>query len=145
MKMVHANTDYVRHSSWGRTRRPKNVRGASSTEQATTLGAAPAGNAAADIASSFTTENQRFLHLLLDTDTTGEDKTITVYGFSYAMARWAPLTDTRGNAVTISAADSSTYQIFEIHGVDRVCFLAGGADPGQLDADDFFFAATSTF
>tara|TARA_Y100000592_G_scaffold96953_1_gene166488 strand:- start:3084 stop:3503 length:420 start_codon:yes stop_codon:yes gene_type:complete len=138
-------SNFHTYSSWGRTRQPKNVTGRDSTSEAATLDAAPAGNAAADIASSFTTENQRFLHLLLDTDTSGENKTITVYGFSYAFARWAPLKDVRGNAVTISADDTSTYQIFEIHGVDRVCFLAGGTDAGQLAANDFFFAATSTF
>ncbi len=55
-----------KHTSWGRTRRPKNVKGNSSTEQATTLGAIPPGNSAADIAGSVSTENQRFLHLLLD-------------------------------------------------------------------------------
>ena len=141
-------SDFHTYSSWGRTRRPKNVTGRSSTSEAATLAVAPAGDAAADIASSFTTENQRFLHLLLDTTTSTNNKTITVYGFSYAMARWAPLTDTRGNAVSISANDTSAYQIFEIHGVDRVCFLAGGGeagDAGQLADGDFFFAATSTF
>ncbi len=59
------------------------------------------------------------------------------------MNRWAPLKDARGNAVSIAAADSSTYQIFEIHGVDRVCFVGDG--PAEIAANDFFFAATSTF
>jgi len=138
-------SEFHRYSSWGRTRRPKNVNGNTSTQEAATLAAAPNGNDPANRADSVSTENQRFLHLLLDTITTSQDKTITVYGFSYAMNRWAPLTDVRGNPVTISAQDRSTYQIFEIHGVDRVCFLAGGTDPGQLDPTDFFFAATSTF
>ena len=136
-------SDFHTYSSWGRTRRPKNVKGNSSTEQAATLGAVPAGDAAADIAGSVSTENQRFLHLLLDTDTSGANRTVTVYGFSYAMARWAPLTDTRGNAVSISANDTSAYQIFEIHGVDRVCFVGNG--PAVIAENDFFFAATSTF
>ncbi len=130
-------------TSHGRTRRPKNVRGNSSTAQAVTLGAIPAGDAVADIAGSVSTENQRFLHLLLDTDTSGGDRTVTVYGFSYAMNRWAPLKDARGNAVSIAADNTSTYQIFEIHGVDRVCFVGNG--PAIIAANDFFFAATSTF
>ena len=125
-------------TSHGRTRRPKNVNGNSSTAQAATLAAAPAHDAAADIAESVSTENQRFLHLFLDTDAQVGARTVTVYGFSYAMSRWAALTDTRGNAVAITVDDGKAYQIFEIHGVDRLCFVRSG----NIDQ---FYAATSTF
>ena len=137
-----SGSQFFKYSSHGRTRRPKNVLGADSTAEAVTLGAAPAGDAVATIANSVSTENQRFLHLLLDlTETSPGPKTVTVYGFSYAMNRWAPLTDVRGNAIAITADDSSVYQIFEIHGADRLCFVCAAGIP----ADDFFFAATSTF
>lgn len=125
-------------TSHGRTRRPKNVKGNSSTEQAPTLAAAPEHNAAADIDKSVSTENQRFLHLHLNTVVVNASRTVTVYGFSYAMNRWAPLKDVRGNAVAITVNASTAYQIFEIHGVDRLCFVRTGAI-------DEFYAATSTF
>ena len=127
-----------KHTSWGRTRRPKNVRGNSSTAQAVTLAAAPDHDDAADITNSVSTENQRFLHLHLNTVTVAAARTVTVYGFSYAMNRWAPLKDVRGNAVAITVDSSTAYQIFEIHGVDRLCFVRTGAI-------DEFYAATSTF
>ena len=131
-------SEFHRYSSWGRTRRPKNVNGNSSTAQAETLAAAPAHDAAANITNSVSTENQRFLHLHLNTDTVGDEKTVTVHGFSYAMNRWAPLKDVRGNAVAITVNNGTAYQIFEIHGVDRLCFVRSG------DIDEFY-AATSTF
>ena len=127
-----------KHTSWGRTRRPKNVKGVDSTEQAETMADAPDHDAAANIAKSVSTENQRFLHLHLNTDTVGASRTVTVHGFSYAMNRWAPLKDVRGNAVAITVTNGTAYQIFEIHGVDRLCFVRNG------DIDEFY-AALSTF
>ncbi len=139
-------SEFHRYSSWGRTRRPKNVNGNTSTQEAATLAAAPDGADPANRPNSFSTENQRFLHLLLDTVTSTQNKTITVYGFSYAMNRWAALKDVRGNSVSITAQATNAYQIFEISGVDRVCFATvGSVDAGPLAANDEFFAATSTF
>ena len=131
-------SEFHRHSSWGRTRRPKNVNGNTSTAQATTSTSAPAATTAT---LGYPTENQRFLHLLLDTGPSNGDRTVTVYGYAHALGRWAPLSDTSGTAITIAADDVSAYKIFAIVGVDRVYFKINSA----LDEADFFYAATSTF
>ena len=129
-------SDFHRHSSWGRTRRPKNVNGATSTEQATTILAADIeGGSSADVNGSVPTENQRFLHLMLET---ASDQNVTVYGFSYALNRWAPLKDARGNDVKITVDTATAYQIFEIAGVDRLAFVRSGNITR-------FYAAMSTF
>ena len=125
-----------KHTSWGRTRRPKNVNGVDSTAEANTILAADINGASpANVAGSVSTENQRFLHLMLET---ADNQTVTVYGFSYAMNRWAPLKDARGNEVKINVDASTGYQIFEIAGVDRLAFVRSGNITR-------FYAATSTF
>jgi|TARA_E500000318_G_scaffold105618_1_gene112702 hypothetical protein len=138
-------SEFRRPTSWGRTRSPKNVlsshrAGTSST--GATLNVPTAAPTATDSSLGYVTENQRFLHLLLDTDASGDNRTVTVYGFSYALGRWSPLTDTRGNAVTIAANDASTYKVFEIYGTDKVYFQINS---DFTEADDFFYAAGSTF
>lgn len=132
---------FHRHSSWGRTRRPKNVNGATSTAEATTVASEPSDMADGTITGAYFTENQRFLHLSLDTDPTGENRTITVWGFMHATGRWVPLKDTAGNACTIAANDTQAHAVFEIAGVDKVYFQANSA----LGANNFFHAALSTF
>ena len=126
------------HNTWGRTKGPKNIAGPHGTEVA----AVTSEPTFADETAGYPTENQRFLHILLDTDVSGENRTITVWGFSYAFDRWAPLTDVRGNAVATGAVnDSQVYKVFEISGCDRVLFLANSA----INASDFLYAACSTF
>ena len=129
------------HSSWGRTRRPKNVNGASSTAVAVTVASEPSSMTDGTITGAYFTENQRFLHLSLDTDPSGENRTITVWGYLHATGRWAPLKDTSGTACTITANDAQAHAVYEIAGVDKVYFQANSA----LNADDFFHAACSTF
>ena len=117
------------YSSWGRTRRPKNVNGSSSTLHITS-------------GEEYFTENQRFLHLSLDTDPSGNTRTVTVWGFMHASGRWAPLKDTSGIAVTTGAiADAQFHRVFEIAGVDKVYFQIDSA----LNGSDFLHAACSTF
>ena len=124
--------------SYGRTRCPKNLAGDHGTE-VTAVTAEPTFN---DETAGYATENQRFLHVLLDTDPSAENRTVTVWGFSYAFDRWAPLTDVRGNAVTTGAVnDSQVYKVFEIAGCDRVLFLANSA----INASDFLYAAGTSF
>ena len=126
------------HTSWGRTRGPKNLAGAFGTQVAEV----ESEPTMTDATAGYKTENQRFLHILLDTDPSDENRTITVWGFSYAFGRWGPLTDVRGNAVTTGAVnDSQVYKVFEIAGCDRVLFFANGT----IHANDFLFAACSTF
>jgi len=124
--------------SYGRTKCPKNLTGTHGTEVASVTSEPTLTDATA----GYSTENQRYLHILLDTDTSGDNRTITVWGFSHAFGRWAPLTDARGNAVTTGAVnDSQVYKVFEIGGCDRVLFLANSA----VNASDFLFAACTTF
>jgi len=130
------------HSSWGRTRRPKNVNGASSTAQVVPVAVEPSDMADGTITGAYFTENQRFLHLTLDTDPSGNTKTVTVWGFLHATGRWAPLKDTSGTAVATGAiADAQFHGVFEIAGVDKVYFQIDGA----LHATDFLHACLSTF
>ena len=136
------NRGVTNFSAHGRSRQPKNVNSGRAGEEAKTL-ASIAGDAARNVDGSYSTENQRFLHLLLDTTTSEANRTITVFGYSDALGRWAPLTDIKGNAITIAANNTSSYQIYEVNGVDRVAFVGNGA--AALAAGDFFFAATSTF
>ena len=123
--------------AWGRTRQPKNLAGAHGLEVAS-VDSEPTMD---DATAGYRTQSGRFLHILLDTDPSGEDRTITVWGFSYAFGRWAPLTDVRGNAVTTGAVDDAqVYKVFEISGVDRVLFLANSTN----HANNFLMAACST-
>ena len=131
------NKDYVRHSSWGRTRQPKNLAGQHGTEAqvSTTV---PAGATA-----GYATENQRYLHLLLDTDADNSaDVVITVWAYSHAFGAWGALTGVSGPA-TITIDNGKKHGVFEISGVDRVYFQSTGTNP--FGGQDKLFAACSTF
>lgn len=131
------NKDYVRHSSWGRTRQPKNLAGQHGTEAQVSTDA-PAGETA-----GYATENQRYLHLLLDTDTDNSaNVVITVWAYSHAFGSWGALTGV-GGQVTITIDDGKKHGVFEISGVDRVYFQSTGANP--FGGADKLFAACSTF
>ncbi len=125
--------------SWGRTRCPKNVTGTHGDEAVTATGA-PSGATA-----GYATENQRFLHMFLDTsiDTNQNALTVTVYGYNYAFGAWMPLAETgvAGTAITIAATDAQAHKIVDIAGTDRVYFKVNEA----LLATNKFFAACSSF
>ena len=135
--MVHANTDYVRHSSWGRTRGPKNLNGANTTPLA-----APTGDNPATATDGYATENQRFLHVSLK-NAAADNLTVQVWAYSHAFGTWGILTDVRGTAATVTANDSTVHKVIEISGVDRVYFKKTGAS--VFGNDDALFAAASTF
>ena len=140
--MAELSNSFHTFSSWGRTRRPKNLNGASSTAQVTAVANEPSDMADGTITGAYFTENQRFLHLSLDTDPSGNTRTVTVWGFMHASGRWAPLKDTSGIAVTTGAiADAQFHRVFEIAGVDKVYFQIDSA----LNGSDFLHAACSTF
>ena len=130
-----------KHTSWGRTRRPKSVHGASGTAEAVTSTDNPSNDNADNSNQGYSTENQRFLHMLLDTTVQDQDRTVTVYGYSYVTNRWAPMRDVRGNLIEFQCNQTAKYQIFEISGVDKVYFKINDA----LHANNFFYAAFSTF
>ena len=126
---------YLKHNSWGRTRQPKNLAGAHEREVTTST------NAASGATAGYSTENQRYLHLYLDTSTSGDTRNVTVFGYYHAFGVWVALTDTSGTAVTIGAVNTTTHKIYEIAGVDRVYFKIDSA----LNANDEMMAAGSTF
>tara|TARA_B100001248_G_C27348198_1_gene439877 strand:+ start:795 stop:1151 length:357 start_codon:yes stop_codon:yes gene_type:complete len=85
------------HSSWGRTRRPKNVNGAKSTAHAVS-------------GTEYFTENQRFLHIQ-----TGSAATVTKIELYYhATGQWATF------AVDTPLVAVSEVKIYEIDGADKV-------------------------
>ena len=135
-------SEFHRHSSWGRTRRPKNLNGATSTAQI----AQPTDDAPTAATDGYSTENQRFLHVLLDTDQDNSNCKITIWAYSHAFGAWGALSDISGNEVAISANNTTKHQVFEISGVDRVYFqntAPGGGD--DFGGNDRLFAACSTF
>lgn len=116
-------SEFRNHTSWGRTRSPKNIL---SSHRAGT-NAAGAGLAVNSTTSAaFTTENQRFLTLVITTYNTS----FKVQGYMHAAGEWA---DIKGSP-TINAAG---LWVVEINGVDQVRFVTGG--------NTTLFAACSTF
>jgi len=124
-----------RYNSWGRTRQPKNLAGSHGAEVSTST------SDPSVVTDGYATENQRYLHLVLDTSTSTNTRTVTVYGWYHAFGVWIPLVDTGGTAVTIQAISTKAHKIYEIAGVDRVYFKIDTA----LNANDEMFAAGSTF
>jgi hypothetical protein len=120
-------SEFHRHSSWGRTRQPKNIAGKHGTkvaevgEGSVTLDlAALNADATADRAArGYTTENQRFLHVTCE----AAGAVTNVYVYSHAFDRWSELVDSTGASLT---AGNSEHKIFTIAGVDRVAFRLSG-------------------
>jgi len=136
-------SEFHRHSSWGRTRGPKNLTGAQGAS-ATVSAPTAAPSAATD---GYSTENQRFLHVLLDGTTDTSNLGLVVWAYSHAFGAWGKLTDV--NATTCVIANSASpqiYRVFEISGVDRVYLQSttAGADAPPAGADRVY-AACSTF
>ena len=132
-----------KHTSWGRTRSPKNI--LSTHRAGTTAAGAPLVLTTAGSAQTFTTENQRFLHLVI---TAVDGATLKVEGEMFAATTYsgtplAPdtfspiaLKDVNGNAVASIGAGS---YLIEIAGVDKIRFTSLGGTSCT------FYAACSTF
>tara|TARA_B100001093_G_C26846801_1_gene1023218 strand:+ start:1929 stop:2381 length:453 start_codon:yes stop_codon:yes gene_type:complete len=146
-----------KHSSWGRTRSPKNIAGPVGTK--VTLSSAGDLLGITATTTGYVTENQRYLHVLCEDNNGGTPGTVSVYGYCHAFQRWFELpesfkqvgTNAAPTAVTIVApADSGhanaadiepgerEFRTYEILGIDRVAFVGGSA---HTDV----FAACSTF
>ena len=131
--------------SWGRTRGPKNLAGAQEAEVDVVLVAA-----LADATGGYSTQNQRYLHVLLIDKNVDTSLTVTLYGYNHAFGKWAPLNTLNGStAATVTVADSGDSEgsddasdrelvTFEIAGVDRVAFVG-------VTAHVRCYAAGSTF
>tara|TARA_B100001093_G_scaffold118397_1_gene110961 strand:- start:7272 stop:7730 length:459 start_codon:yes stop_codon:yes gene_type:complete len=146
-------------TSWGRTRRPKQmVEDVPSSRQAATsvtpVAAAALSNTLAGTnagENGYITENQRFLHLQIENDDT--DDTVTVYGYNYAFGSWAVLyipvgvksgSDTTAELAYVEAKfttiNGKKMVTIPLRGVDRVAFVHDGGL-----GDMVLRAAMSTF
>ena len=94
-------SEFHRHSSWGRTRRPKNVNGASSTTHITST-------------TEYFTENQRFLHIVCD----GNANVTKVEVYYHGTGVWSELVEVSDETTIVVAAGKT--RIFEIAGIDKI-------------------------
>ena len=139
-------SEFHRHSSWGRTRSPKNVLSShrAGTNSALAALTVPTADPSA-VTDGYATENQRFLHVnVLETGSTNS-ATFSIWVYSHACPRWHKLyvNDGSGGLIPASeliAAGASGHFVFEISGADRV-YIEESAGDGALSA----FLACSTF
>ena len=131
-------SEFRNATSWGRTRQPKNIVGANGTS----IGVDDLTASEPTVSSQgYSTENQRFLHLLIDTV---NDCTVTIWAYSHAFGAWGILNNASG-AQTIAVNNGKKAQVFEIFGIDKIYFQSTGTnDFGDEDLDRFY-AACSTF
>ena len=133
-----------KYSSWGRTRRPKNITGTDGVKvTGTTIGALSAldiagtGSHASATNGVYKTENQRYLHLHASGSSSGCDN---VYTYLYASQQWSEYkTHTLGTATSGSVTvDANSHIVYEIYGADLIAFNTGSNSDG-------IYAAFSTF
>lgn len=133
-------SEFRNHSSWGRTRQPKNIAGANG---ARIVHGGAANGAPTTVTDGFPTENQRYLHWRWRHDAL-PGRTITVWAWYHAFQKWVPLVDASGTAVTLTIGGEVgkvKSRIDEIWGVDRVYFEISATIPDT----DPLHAACSTF
>ena len=106
----------------------------------------------------YATENQRYLHVLVEDDNGGTPGTVKVFGYCHAFLRWfeIPVTDLysanaaptvsaivappdTGNAPASDIPSEREYRVYHIVGIDRVAFVH------EDDTEVAVFAACSTF
>ena len=147
---------------WGRTRSPKNLAG---SQGGAVTPLANTNNLQGITASTegYVTENQRYLHILIEDTNTTAPAVTTVFGYCHAFLRWFEIeaqtmgqafaeaaANTAPTAASISTADSTRapasqvpsdreYRVYHIVGIDRVAFV--NSDPTEVNV----FAAGSTF
>ena len=150
-----------KNTSWGRTRSPKNLAGNVPGAQVTLL--ANTNNLRLSNSDykteGYATENQRYLHLLVEDATTSDDPAaLTIFGYCHAFERWfeipASFTPQAGNTGPTAASldlgnagrasadkvpSDREYRTYEILGIDRVAFVCSTTD--QINV----WAACSTF
>ena len=152
----------VKHTSWGRTRSPKNLVGNRPGQTVTLLANTNSmlGSAAGYKLVGYATENQRYLHVLLtdahNTDPSGAP--LKIFGYCHAFERWFEIPQSQAagggantalTATSFAVADSGAadtaqvpsdreYRVYEILGIDRVAFVGN-------DSLVNVYAACSTF
>ena len=152
--------DTFKYNSWGRTRSPKNLAITQGTPIEVYSNTTPLiGITAAAGQLGYNTENQRYLHVLIeDTNTTAPAAT-TIFGYCHAFQRWFEIPETEAGgegqntanaAASITIADSGAapaaqvpsdreYRRYDIAGIDKIAFV--NSDPTEVNV----FAACSTF
>ena len=155
-----------KHTSWGRTRGPKNIAGAPGTAVALEANTNNMlGSASGYKTVGYATENQRYLHVLVTDLHDTAPAALTIFGYCHAFERWfeipymvhgdtgnidddsanvAPTAASitvadSGRAVTAQVPSDREYRVYEIVGIDRVAFVH--EDSTEVDV----FAACSTF
>jgi hypothetical protein len=154
-------TTFNRHQSWGRTRSPKNLTGTQGGAVDVYVNTTPLKGVTAAVAgeAGYNTENQRFLHVLLE-DAHGNNPTnnLLIFGYCHAFLRWFEIPETHytvvanaaatatsvdvadsGRALAVQVPSDREYRLYEIVGIDKVAFV--NADPSEVNV----FAACSTF
>ena len=150
-----------KNTSWGRTRGPKNLAGAPGT--AITVESSEdnlRSNQAGYKLKGYATENQRYLHVLVEDATTSDDPAaVTIFGYCHAFEKWFEIPESEaggegqntanaaasidiGNISRAPAAQKPSdreYRRYEICGIDRVAFV------NSAGAQVNVFAACSTF
>ena len=156
-----AEGQYQSWTSWGRTRSPKNLAGTQGGA-VTVLANTNLLKGITATGTGYFTENQRYLHVLVE-DATGTDTdpgAVTVFGYCHAFLRWVNLAESHYTAVDNDAPDAASidvgsaasdaapaaqvpsdreYRLYEIVGIDKVAFVQG--TPANVNV----FAACSTF
>ena len=150
-------------NSWGRTRSPKNLNVGG--DRAAAVEVLANTNALVGITATsagYDTENQRYLHVLIEETNDGSDTNATattIFGYCHAFQRWFAIPETEAGgegqntenaAASIDPPNSSTtpanhvptaraYRIYHIAGIDKVAFVNANASRVNV------FAACSTF
>ena len=129
-----------KYTSWGRTRRPKNITGKDGCFVTGSTIAGLSGLATSDFTPSYgvyKTENQRYLHLHASGSSSGCDN---VYTYLYATQQWSELhgrSSVDGTRFSIDV-NSNEHIIVDISGADLIAFNTGSNSDG-------IYAAFSTF
>ena len=129
-----------KYTSWGRTRRPKNITGNDGTQVVGTTINVLSGLATSEFTPEngvYKTENQRYLHLHASGSSSGCDN---VYTYLYATQQWSELhgrSSVDGTRFSIDV-NSNEHIIVDISGADLIAFNTGSNGDG-------IYAAFSTF
>jgi len=135
--MAHDRGVY-RHTSWGRTRQPKNLVGTNGTAlTGLTKPATAAPNTATD---GYLTENQRYLHITFY-NSQAANRTLSIWFYSHASGIWSQFKTTGGTAKSITVNNTTVSEVFEVFGADRIYVQANDT----LHDNDRVYLAGSTF
>ena len=114
-----------KYSSWGRTRRPKNITGRdgvganhTTISALTALDIANTGSNATSANGVYKTENQRFLHI----HCSGSQTVDNVYCYLYATQQWSELqhVNPANGARSSVSCSANQYIVVDINGADLI-------------------------